>query len=97
MSKQRYIHVRIESMPEVGFNIDKLYVLIKVEPGHIEGILGSVTQKRYVKEAAAVTGSYDIIVKLEGESISQVLSTVVTDILKIPGITSTETLVAVDF
>ena len=96
MSKHRNIHVRIESKPEVGFNMDKLYVLIKVEPGHIEGILGSVIQKKFVKEAAAVTGSYDIIVKLEGETITQILSAVVTDILKIPGITSTETLVAVD-
>lgn len=77
--------------------MDKLYVLVKVEPGHIEDILGSVTQKMFVKEASAVTGSYDIIVKLEGESITQILSTVVKDIHKIPGITSTETLVAVDF
>jgi DNA-binding Lrp family transcriptional regulator len=77
--------------------MDKLYVLIKVEPGHIEGILGSVTQKKYVQEASAVTGSYDIIVKLEGESITQILSTVVKDIHRIPGIASTETLVAVDF
>jgi DNA-binding Lrp family transcriptional regulator len=77
--------------------MDKLYVLIKVEPGHIEGILGSVIQKKFVQEASAVTGSYDIIVKLEGESITQILSTVVKDIHRIPGISSTETLVAVDF
>ncbi len=76
--------------------MDKLYVLIKVEPGHIEGILGSIIQTRYVTEASAVTGSYDIIVKVEGESITQILSTVVKDIHRIPGITSTETLVAVD-
>jgi DNA-binding Lrp family transcriptional regulator len=77
--------------------MDKLYVLIKVEPGHIEEILGSVSQKKFVKEAAAVTGSYDVIVKLEGESITQIISTVVNDIHRITGITSTETLVAVDF
>ena len=76
--------------------MDKLYVLIKVEPGHIEDILGAVTEKRYVREASAVTGSYDIIVKIEGASISEILSTVVKEIHRIDGITSTETLVAVE-
>ncbi|UCE74744.1 MAG: Lrp/AsnC ligand binding domain-containing protein [Methanomassiliicoccales archaeon] len=76
--------------------MDKLYVLIKVEPGWIEGILDSVLQKRYVKEASAVTGSYDIIVKIEGASIAEILSTVVREIHKIEGIKSTETLVAVE-
>lgn len=76
--------------------MDKLYVLIKVEPGHIEDILSTVTQKKYVVEASAVTGSYDIIVKIEGASISEILSTVVKEIHRIEGITSTETLVAVE-
>jgi DNA-binding Lrp family transcriptional regulator len=76
--------------------MDKLYVLIKVEPGHIEDILACVVQNQNVKEASAVTGSYDIIVKIEGNSIAEILSTVVKEIHKIQGITSTETLVAVD-
>ncbi len=76
--------------------MDRLYVLIKVEPGHIEDILSAVTQTRHVREASAVTGSYDVIVKIEGASISEILSTVVKDIHSIEGITSTETLVAVD-
>ncbi|UCF08848.1 MAG: Lrp/AsnC ligand binding domain-containing protein [Thermoplasmata archaeon] len=76
--------------------MDKLYVLVKVEPGHIEDILNTVLQERFVKEASAVTGSYDIIVKIEGASIAEILSTVVREIHKIEGITSTETLVAVE-
>jgi DNA-binding Lrp family transcriptional regulator len=76
--------------------MDRLYVLIKVEPGHIEDILRSVLQKKYVIEANAVTGSFDIIVKIEGASISAILSEVVKEILKIEGILSTETLVAVE-
>jgi len=76
--------------------MDRLYVLIKVAPGHIEDILSAVTQNKYVKEASAVTGSYDVIVKIEGDSISEVLSTVVKEIHGIEGITSTETLVAVE-
>jgi DNA-binding Lrp family transcriptional regulator len=75
--------------------MDRLYVLIKVEPGHIEDILGNISKIRNVREANAVTGSYDIIVKIEGAGISEILSTVVKDIHRIEGITSTETLVAV--
>ena len=76
--------------------MDRLYVLIKVKPGHIEAILESVSQKKYVIEASAVTGSFDIIAKIEGASISMILLDVVKEILKIEGILSTETLVAVD-
>ena len=76
--------------------MDRLYVLIKVKPGYIEAILESVSQKKYVIEASAVTGSFDIIAKIEGASISMILSEVVKEILKIEGILSTETLVAVD-
>lgn len=76
--------------------MDRLYVLINVKPGHIEAILESVSQKKYVIEASAVTGSFDIIAKIEGASISMILSEVVKEILKIDGILSTETLVAVD-
>jgi DNA-binding Lrp family transcriptional regulator len=76
--------------------MDRLYVLIKVEPGKIEAVLSSVDKIEDVTEASAVTGSYDIIVKIEGGSIANILSTVVRNIHKIQGITSTETLVAVD-
>jgi DNA-binding Lrp family transcriptional regulator len=77
--------------------MDKLYVLIKVDPGRIEEVLDLVVQKRYVKVASAVTGSYDIIVQIEGASIADILTSVVKEIHKIEGIKSTETLVAVEF
>ena len=76
--------------------MDKLYVLITVEPGRLEEILEYVKQKRFVKEANAVTGSYDIIAKIEGVKIAEILSTVVRDIHKIEGIKRTESLVAVE-
>lgn len=76
--------------------MDRIYVLIKVKPGHIETILQTVLKNKYVVEASAVTGSYDIIAKVEDSSISTILSEVVREILKIKGIISTETLVAVD-
>ncbi len=95
--KRRYLDVRIENETGVGEKMDKLYVLIKAEPGRIEEILDSVIQKRYVQQASAVTGSYDIIVIIEGTSIAEILTTVVKEIHKIDGIKSTETLVNVEF
>ena len=77
--------------------MDKLYVLIKVEPGRIEEVLDQVVQKKYVKVASAVTGSYDIIVQIEGASVAEILTSVVKEIHKVEGINSTETLVAVEF
>ena len=76
--------------------MDKLFVLIRVEPGHIEDILAAVKQTRYVSEASAVTGSYDIIVKIEGAGIAEILRTVIKEIHKIDGVTGTEPLVSVD-
>jgi DNA-binding Lrp family transcriptional regulator len=77
--------------------MDKLFVLIKVQPGRIEQVLSTIVKSKYIAEAAAVTGSYDVIVKIEGAKIAEILSTVVREIQKIDGIVSTETLVAVDF
>ena len=77
--------------------MDKLYVLIKVEPGRIEEVLDQEMQKKYVKVASAVTGSYDIIVQIAGASVAEILSSVVKEIHKVEGIKSTETLVAVEF
>ena len=42
-----------------------------------------------------MTGAYDILVKIEGEYITEVLTTVVRGIRQIEGVTSTETLVEV--
>jgi DNA-binding Lrp family transcriptional regulator len=48
-----------------------------------------------VAEVQAVTGPFDLIVKVEAPHINQALDTVVHRIRKIPGIKSTETLVTV--
>jgi DNA-binding Lrp family transcriptional regulator len=75
--------------------METVYVLIKTEPGLLEGIMGELKEKSQVTEISAVTGAYDIIVKVSGDYITDALGVVVRDIRKIKGVVSTETLIAV--
>ena len=73
-----------------------IYVMIGTEPGETENLLKSIREKEEVVICEAVTGVCDIVVKLEGGSVVTLLNTVLQEIRKLPGIKSTETLVAVD-
>lgn len=75
--------------------METVYVLVKTEPGLLEGILGELKDKSQVTEISAVTGAYDIIIKVSGDYITDALGVVVRDIRKIKGVVSTETLIAV--
>jgi len=70
-------------------------VLLKTDPGRLEDILKSVRILPGVKEASPVTGAYDIIVRIDGEFITDALGVVVKEIRKIEGIQGTETLISV--
>ncbi|MBA3044145.1 Lrp/AsnC family transcriptional regulator [archaeon] len=69
--------------------------MINVEPGALESVTKKIPEMKNVKDVAVVTGAYDILVKIEGEYITEVLTTVVRGIRQIGGVTSTETLVEV--
>jgi len=75
--------------------METVYVLVKSEPGLLESVLAELKAKSKVTEIAAVTGAYDIIVKVSGDYITDALGIVVRDIRKIKGVVSTETLIAV--
>lgn len=75
--------------------METVYVLINVEPGALESVTKKIPEMKNVKDVAVVTGAYDILVKIEGEYITEVLTTVVRGIRQIGGVTSTETLVEV--
>jgi DNA-binding Lrp family transcriptional regulator len=75
--------------------METVYVLINVEPGALESVTKKIPEMKNVKDVAVVTGAYDILVKIEGEYITDVLTTVVRGIRQIEGVTSTETLVEV--
>ncbi|MBM4249138.1 MAG: Lrp/AsnC family transcriptional regulator [Euryarchaeota archaeon] len=75
--------------------METVYVLVKTEPGLLESVMSDIKEKTQVAEVSAVTGAYDIIVKVSGDYITDALGIVVRDIRKIRGVISTETLIAV--
>jgi DNA-binding Lrp family transcriptional regulator len=75
--------------------METLYLLVEVEMGRIEDVARRLRAVPSVVEVEAVTGPFDIIVKLQAERINEALDTVVHKIRRVPGIRRTETLVTV--
>ena len=63
--------------------------------GQLDEVLRRIKAVPNVTEVQAVTGPFDLIVKVQAAQINQALDVVVHKIRKIPGIKSTETLVTV--
>ena len=76
--------------------METVYVLVKTKPTLIEPVLKELKAIASVVEARAVTGAWDIVVRLEKDYITDALAVVVKDIRGIEGIEATETLVAVN-
>jgi DNA-binding Lrp family transcriptional regulator len=75
--------------------MEVLYLLVETEVGRLEEVLRQMKAVPGVAEVQAVTGPFDLIVKVEAPQINTALDTVVHKIRRIPGIKSTETLVTV--
>ena len=75
--------------------METLYLLVETEVGRLEDVLKKIRAVPSVTEVQAVTGPFDLIVKVQAEHINTALDIVVHRIRKIPGIKSTETLVTV--
>jgi len=75
--------------------MESVYVLIETEAGELENVVRELRNKEGVKEVNAITGPFDVIVKIETEHITEALQTIVHDIRKIKGVKSTETLVCI--
>lgn len=75
--------------------METLYLLVETEVGRLEDVLKRIRAVPSVTEVQAVTGPFDLIVKVEAPHINAALDTVVHRIRRIPGIRSTETLVTV--
>lgn len=75
--------------------METLFLLVETEVGRLEDVLEKIRATPSVTEVQAVTGPFDLIVKLEAPNINAALDTVVHKIRRIPGIKSTETLVTV--
>ena len=75
--------------------METLYLLVETEVGRLDEVLKRLKGVPGVTEVEAVTGPFDLIVKVQAAHINAALDTVVHRIRKVPGIKSTETLVTV--
>lgn len=75
--------------------METLYLLVETEVGRLDEVLRRLKAVPGVTEVEAVTGPFDLIVKVQALHINAALDTVVHKIRKVPGIKSTETLVTV--
>lgn len=67
------------------------YVLIQTEVGKAAGVASAVAGLAGVTSAETVTGPYDAIVRVEGETMDEVAKTVVSRVQMVDGITRTLT------
>lgn len=72
------------------------YVLTTVEPGYVRTVLDAIRNVSGVVEANAVTGPYDIIVKVERENADAIGKSVVAEIQTIEGVERTLTALVVE-
>jgi DNA-binding Lrp family transcriptional regulator len=75
--------------------METLYLLVEIEVGKLDDVLRRMKAVPGVTEVQAVTGPFDLIVKVQAPHINEALDTVVHKIRRIPGLKSTETLVTV--
>ncbi|MCI4331846.1 MAG: Lrp/AsnC ligand binding domain-containing protein [Thermoplasmata archaeon] len=75
--------------------METLYLLVETEVNRLEEVMRRVQQIPNVVEVEAVTGPFDLIVKIRAAHINEALDIVVHKIRKVPGIKGTETLVTV--
>jgi DNA-binding Lrp family transcriptional regulator len=75
--------------------METLYLLVETEMNRLEEVMRKIKAIPHVVEVEAVTGPFDLIVKVRADHINEALDIVIHKIRKIPGIKGTETLVTV--
>lgn len=69
------------------------YVLVNTEPGHVENVLAAMKKIDAVKEADMVYGVFDIIVKVEADTMDKLREIVTWQVRRVDKIRSTQTLI----
>jgi len=64
--------------------------------GRVREILSQIRKIQNVIEAYSITGSYDIIIKIEGDNLEDVAKMIVTKIHEISGVQDTVTYLVID-
>ena len=74
----------------------KAFVLIETQVGKTNKVVNEISEVKGILSAYTVTGPYDAIAVVEGESLTEIGSTVMTMTSTVSGITRTVTCVAVN-
>ncbi|MFQ5940776.1 MAG: Lrp/AsnC family transcriptional regulator [Nitrososphaerales archaeon] len=74
----------------------KAIVLMNAELGHENKLVDELKKTQYVTEVYAVYGVYDVIVKVEGDSMEKLRDTISTKLRRIEGVRSTLTMIIVE-
>ena len=77
-------------------NAGRIYLLINTEIGKERSVRDELRSISNVKYADMITGRYDIIATIEGETIGDIFTTVLNKIRAIKGIVRTETNLVVE-
>ena len=72
------------------------YVLVNVSPGEEYQAFERIKKLGNVKDVTMLFGDYDIIIKLEADSLGIIAKIVVDTIRQIPGVTGSKTLAGAD-
>ncbi|MDX1596681.1 MAG: Lrp/AsnC ligand binding domain-containing protein [Nitrosopumilaceae archaeon] len=72
--------------------MDTAYVLVKSKMAHEMDVMNEILKIDNVKEAKGTFGLYDILVKIQGNSINEIEDTITKKIRKIKHVVSTDTL-----
>ncbi len=73
----------------------RAFVLIETSVGRTKEVAASMRQLKGVKAVDSVTGPYDVIAIIEGETLNEIGDLVTAKIHPIPGITRTVTCLAI--
>jgi len=76
--------------------METVFILAKVDASLVGQVIEGVRKVQGVKEVHAVTGPYDLLVSMEGESVAKLLSKALKEISATDGIQCTETLVSIN-
>ncbi len=82
-------------MPGPSPPMETLYLLAETDVSQLEEVMRRLRAIPHVAEVEAVTGPFDLIVKIQASHINEALDVVVHRIRKVPGVKRTETLIAV--
>jgi len=72
------------------------YVLINVDPGSEEAVLKEVRKHPNVKDCHRIYGLYDMIAKVEADSMDGLKEIITWKIRRLPGVRSTLTTIVIE-